>query len=150
MEIAGIQVRTQLADTDALGTITGEIDRPGDALDTVVRKARLALSGSTCLGLASQGSFFFTHPLLPFATGIEMLAFVAARREVVVVQRTRLGPTNWSHGDLPIGGSGLSGRPAVTGTDLRLCYERAHTHPTHARASPTPTPGNHHSAIREP
>ena len=102
-KIAGIGVRTRLADTDALGTFTGEIDRPGDALDTVVGKARLALSGSTDLALASEGSFF-PHPLLPFvATGIEMLAFIDDQREIVVVQRTRPGLTNWSHRDLPAG-----------------------------------------------
>jgi hypothetical protein len=103
-QIAGIEVRTRLADTDALGTFTGEIDRPGDALDTVVRKARLALSGATDLGLASEGSFF-AHPFLPFVpTGIEMLAFVDAEHEIAAVQRTGLGPTNWSHLDVAVDG----------------------------------------------
>jgi len=106
-EIAGIHVRTRTADTDALGTFTGEIDRPGDALDTVVQKARLALGSATDLGLASEGSFF-AHPFLPFVpTGIEMLAFIDAGREIIAVGRTGLRPTNWSHLDLAADGPSL-------------------------------------------
>ncbi len=103
-QIAGIHVRTRLVDTDALGTFTGEIERPGDALETVVAKARLALPDETAFGMASEGSFS-PHPMLPFVpVGIELLAFVDARRDVVLVERSAVTPTNWSHVDLPADG----------------------------------------------
>jgi len=64
-------------DTDALGTFTGEIERPGDMLETARLKAKagIELTGAT-LALASEGAYG-PHPWLPsIATGLELLLWV--------------------------------------------------------------------------
>ena len=52
-------------DTDRLGTFTGEIARTGDALQTAIDKAKLAMKKTGMpYGLASEGSFG-PHQLSP-------------------------------------------------------------------------------------
>lgn len=102
--IAGLDVHSVEADTDALGTFTGEIERPGTALDTVVRKAGLGLTADVDLAVASEGSFG-PHPIVGFIpVGTELLAFVDRTAAVAIVERSRPGPTRWSHRDLAASG----------------------------------------------
>ena len=51
-------------DTDTLGTFTGEVERKGNALETVRQKCLLAMEQTNCdLGIASEGSFG-PHPTI--------------------------------------------------------------------------------------
>lgn len=54
-------------DTDAFGTFTREIDRPGTQAETARLKAQAGLSADplAAIGIASEGSFF-AHPHIPF------------------------------------------------------------------------------------
>ena len=54
----GIEVRVADVDTDAFGTFTGEVRRPGDMLETAIAKARAGMRATGLdLGLASEGAF---------------------------------------------------------------------------------------------
>ena len=88
----GAELRLHRADTDQLGTFSGEVERPGDAITTCRAKAELGLeaTGQT-LGLASEGSFG-PHPAIPFlAVGQEVLVFIDRERRLTVVEQ-RLEP----------------------------------------------------------
>jgi len=64
-------------DTDALGTFSGEIERPGPMGEVAIAKARLAMAATGLpLGLASEGSYG-PHPEAAFlSAGIELLTLV--------------------------------------------------------------------------
>lgn len=64
-------------DTDALGTFSGEVPRPGTMLEVAVAKARLAMTATGLpLGLASEGSYG-PHPEIAFlGAGLELLTLV--------------------------------------------------------------------------
>jgi len=68
-------------DTDTLGTFSGEVERPGNAMEVVEKKARLAMKAAGLpYGLASEGSFG-PHPHIPFlASDQEILLFIDERR----------------------------------------------------------------------
>lgn len=72
-------------DTDALGTFTGEIPRPGTIRQTAIQKARLGMDlAASPLGLASEGSYG-PHPQLPFiAAGVELLVLVDDERGITI------------------------------------------------------------------
>ena len=54
----GASLRVSACDTNALGTFSGEVERPADALSTCLRKAELGMEATGLrLGLASEGSF---------------------------------------------------------------------------------------------
>lgn len=75
-------------DTDALGTFTGEIERPGDMLETARAKARagIALTGAE-LGLASEGAYG-PHPWLPsVATGHELILWIDTAAGIEVCEQ---------------------------------------------------------------
>jgi hypothetical protein len=84
-------------DTDQLGTFSGELERPGDALSTCRRKAELGVEGRGCrLGLASEGSFG-PHPAVPFLpAGQELLLFLDRERGLEVVEQRLELRTNYS------------------------------------------------------
>jgi len=53
-----IAVEVAPVDTDAFGTFTGEVRRPGDMLETAIAKARAGMAASGLdLGLASEGAY---------------------------------------------------------------------------------------------
>jgi hypothetical protein len=54
-------------DTDAFGTFTREIDRPGTQVDTARMKAQagLRMDPAAAIGIASE-AIFFAHPHIPF------------------------------------------------------------------------------------
>ena len=84
-------------DTDQLGTFSGEVERPCDALTTCRRKAELGLAQSGLnLGLASEGSFG-PHPAVPFLpAGQELLLFLDPDRGLEVVEQRLELRTNYS------------------------------------------------------
>ena len=84
-------------DTDQLGTFSGEVERPADALSTCRHKAELGLeaTGLSC-GLASEGSFG-PHPAVPLLTaGVELLLFLDRERGLEVVEQRLELRTNYS------------------------------------------------------
>ncbi|SBT39875.1 hypothetical protein GA0070611_1058 [Micromonospora auratinigra] len=84
----GLRLRVPEVDTDALGTFTGEIERPGPAEQVVVAKARLGMAAAGCaVGVASEGSFG-PHPSLPWCSlQVEYVALVDDRLGLVVRER---------------------------------------------------------------
>jgi hypothetical protein len=94
----GASLALHTCDTDQLGTFSGEVERPGDALSTCRRKALLGLEASgLMLGLASEASFG-PHPALPLLpVGQELLLFVDLERNLSVLERRLEWRTNYSH-----------------------------------------------------
>ena len=84
-------------DTDQLGSFSGEIERPADALETCRRKARLGLEQTGLrYGLASEGSFR-PHPAVPLlAVGQELLVYLDHERNLELVERRLELRTNHS------------------------------------------------------
>ena len=84
----GYAVRAVEVDTDALGTFSGEVPRPGPPRDVAVAKARLGMAAAgVAVGLASEGSVG-PSPLLPLATAdVELVVLVDDARGLVVVGR---------------------------------------------------------------
>jgi len=78
------------ADTDRLGTFTGEIERTLSARGAAIEKAKLGISAlSASLGVGSEGSIG-PDPLLPFTrSDIEYIALVDADRGIEIVERYR-------------------------------------------------------------
>ena len=84
----GIEIAVAAVDTDAFGTFTGEVPRPGDMLETAVAKARAGMARlGLDLGLASEGAFGGSFGGLA-AGATELVALVddAAGRVVHVVR----------------------------------------------------------------
>lgn len=83
-DIIGASVIEYVADTDLLGSFSGEIDRQGNALDCAKKKCELSLNklGSEVkYGLASEGSFG-PHPFMPFIPcDHEILYFIDKKHE---------------------------------------------------------------------
>lgn len=96
-ERLGIEIScSRRLDTDALGTFTGEVDRPGDMLETVRQKAQLGLAETGAdLGIASEGAYG-PHPVIPFmASGTEVMIFVDASRSIEIVEHIDVSRTNF-------------------------------------------------------
>lgn len=92
----GVQVETVAIDTDALGTFSGDIERPGTPHEVVIEKARRAMAASgRTLGIATEGSFG-PDPILGFLPlHTELLAFVDdVHRQVIVIEHAG-HDTNW-------------------------------------------------------
>lgn len=85
-------------DTDALGTFTGEIARPGTMEETAILKARLGLKASgLALAVASEGSYG-AHPLFPFIPGgLEMIVLVDDRLGLIIKETMIADETNYQH-----------------------------------------------------
>ena len=81
-EILGAAVAEYPVDTDALGTISGEIERQGSALDCARRKCELGMDLLNAdFGIASEGGFG-PHPFIPFIPGGQkMLYFIDRKRK---------------------------------------------------------------------
>ena len=80
----GLRIVEVAADTDSLGTFSGEIPRLGTPKETVVAKARLGMNHlGVSLGLANEGTIG-PHPAIPF---------VNADVEIVVLVDEELGIT---------------------------------------------------------
>ena len=75
-------------DTDALGTFTGEVARPGSIEETATAKAELGLSiTGGGLALASEGAYG-PRPHLPFLPfGVEVVAWLDRRIGLTLLER---------------------------------------------------------------
>ncbi len=98
---AGLDARIITPDnlnTDTLGTFSGEVERPADALKTVQKKCRLGLKRSGHkLGLASEGSFG-PHPLIGFIpAGREILYFIDRINGFETYETDLFEQTNFAH-----------------------------------------------------
>ena len=85
-------------DTDAFGTFTREIKRPGDQLEAARLKAKEALNqtGET-LAFASEGTFG-PHPYFPFvAWNREIVVLVDTLNELELVGEVVSSETNYKH-----------------------------------------------------
>jgi hypothetical protein len=85
---AGLAVEVAPVDTDAFGTFSGEVPRPGPPEQVVVAKARAAMAASgRHIGLASEGTFA-PMPGAPWVTAdIELVTVVDDRVGLVVTER---------------------------------------------------------------
>lgn len=88
-------------DTDALGTFTGEVARPGSMRDTARVKARRGMEAAGLpFGIASEGSFG-PHPVVPFlAAGRELMIFIDDMHGIEVVEEAVSESTNFAALDL--------------------------------------------------
>ncbi len=97
-ELLGVDVSVPgNIDTDALGTFTGEIERPGDMLETARIKAEVGieLTGSK-LAIASEGAYG-PHPFLPYvASGTELIIWLDVENGVEVHEQTFVRRTNYT------------------------------------------------------
>ena len=67
---------SNLFDTDALGTFTGEVERENDSLTTIKNKCLMAMELVGCdMAIASEGSFG-AHPSIPFIPADDELVFL--------------------------------------------------------------------------
>ncbi|MFI2710787.1 DUF6671 family protein [Micromonospora sp. NPDC018662] len=135
----GMSLRVARVDTDALGTFTGEVRRPGSAPETVVRKARLGMAATgSPVGLASEGAFG-PHPAVPWMSAdVEYVALVDDRSGLTVVERVVSLETN--HGQVVTDGRD---RPAV------LAFLRRVGFPHHAVVvQPATGPGRPDKGLR--
>jgi ribosomal protein L37AE/L43A len=78
------------ADTDQLGTFTGEMERTLPPRDAAIEKAKLGMRElGASLGIASEGSIG-PDPLMPFTrSDIEYIALVDLERGIEIVERFR-------------------------------------------------------------
>lgn len=85
-------------ETDALGTFSGEVERPGDMCEVLLQKARLGMKLTGLpRGIASEGSFA-PHPLLPFtAADHELMVFIDDEKGFQVIEQIVSAETNFSH-----------------------------------------------------
>jgi hypothetical protein len=88
-------------DTDQFGTFTGEILRVNTAHETVIQKAKHALSRyGFDYAIANEGSFG-PHPTLFLVPGdIELMSFVDAKNDITVVESEITTDTNYNHIDI--------------------------------------------------
>ena len=87
----GMTVVEAAVDTDALGTFTGEIERPGTPWQTAVAKANLGLDRTGGrLGLASEGSIG-PHPTAPFLVVATELVLLVDHELGIVVGEVESG-----------------------------------------------------------
>ncbi len=86
-------------DTDSLGTFSGEVQRPGDPLETIRKKCFLAVETYQCdLVVASEGSFG-PHPFLPFvAADDELMMLIDYRNNIEIIVRELSTETNFNAG----------------------------------------------------
>lgn len=99
-KIIGAGVMEYIADTDKLGTFSGEIERKGTALDCVRKKCEWAfkLKGVE-YALASEGSFA-PHPFIPFVpSNREILYFIDKKREFHLYVTDLFMETNYQMGE---------------------------------------------------
>ena len=86
----GVQVVLHEADTDQLGTFTGEVERTLNPQEAAIAKAKLGVVALDMdLGIASEGSIG-SDPLAPFIqSDIEYLALVDHARDIEIVEGYR-------------------------------------------------------------
>lgn len=97
-DLLGVKVTVpEYIDTDALGTFTGETERPGDMHETARIKAELGmqLTGSK-LAIASEGAYG-PHPFLPYvASGSELVIWLDTDNGIEVCEQSFVRRTNYT------------------------------------------------------
>lgn len=88
-------------DTDKFGTFTGEIERSGTQYETVINKAKQALTQYDYdYAVASEGSFG-PHPVMFYMPGnVELMSFIDKKRDIIVVESIMTTDTNYRHIDI--------------------------------------------------
>ncbi len=107
-------------DTDAFGTFTREIDRPGTQVATARMKAQagLRMDPAAAIGLASEGSFF-AHPHIPFVPMAREIVMLLERPGVLEIAGIDEGiETNYGH-------------VVATGIEAAMTFAEASGFPAH-------------------
>lgn len=94
----GASIYVPWMDTDVLGTFSGDMERPGTALETAILKARLGMQLSKLpYGVASEGSFG-PHPSLPLLPcDTELLVYIDDERRFMLHETLIAVQTNYAH-----------------------------------------------------
>jgi hypothetical protein len=89
-------------DTDALGTFSGDVRRPGTAFEAALEKARRACKATgIARAVASEGSYRPCQNLFPDAINAELLAFVDVENGYEFVEYATNLPTAFVKGRVP-------------------------------------------------
>lgn len=99
----GFQVLLPLDyDTDMLGTFSGDVRRPGTAVEAALEKARRAcIATGVPRAISSEGSYRPCQTLFPGARNVEILAFVDMENGQEVVEYMTDLPTRFVKGRVP-------------------------------------------------
>ena len=99
----GFQVLLPLGyDTDALGTFSGDVRRPGTAFEAALEKARRACHATGVpRAVSSEGSYRPCQTLFPGARNAELLAFVDLKSSFSCVEHLTDLPTRFVKGRVP-------------------------------------------------
>lgn len=99
----GFQVLLPLDyDTDLLGTFSGDVRRPGTAMEAALEKARRAcIATGVPRAISSEGSYRPCQKLFPGARNVEILAFVDMENGKEVVEIMTNLPTRFVKGRVP-------------------------------------------------
>lgn len=139
LEQLGMQIMvSQGFNTDAFGTFTRNIKRPGEQLYTARCKAEtaMALTGLS-LAVASEGSFG-SHPVIPYlACSREIVLLVDRQNELEVVGQVISTDTNYNH-------------KQVNNLTDALDFAKKIGFPTHGLiAMPDPSPNPHATIFKD-
>jgi hypothetical protein len=86
-------------DTDALGTFSGDVRRPGTAFEAALEKARRACKATGVMrAVSSEGSYRPCQTLFPGASSAELLAFVDLENDLSCVEYLTDLPTRFVKG----------------------------------------------------
>ncbi|MEO6918182.1 MAG: DUF6671 family protein [Collimonas sp.] len=89
-------------DTDALGTFSGDVRRPGTAFEAALEKARRACVATGVMrAVSSEGSYRPCQTLFPGARSAELLAFVDLENNFSCVEYLTDLPTRFVKGRVP-------------------------------------------------
>lgn len=99
----GFQVLLPLDyDTDMLGTFSGDVRRPGTAVEAALEKARRAcIATGVPRAISSEGSYRPCQTLFPGARNVEILAFVDLESGQELVEYMTDLPTRFVKGRVP-------------------------------------------------
>lgn len=99
----GFQVLLPIGyDTDALGTFSGDVRRPGTAFDAALEKARRACDATgVARAVSSEGTYRPSQLLFPGARNAELLAFVDRETGFECVEYVTDTPTRFDNGRVP-------------------------------------------------
>lgn len=99
----GFQVLLPIGyDTDALGTFSGDVRRPGTAFEAALEKARRACDATgVARAVSSEGTYRPCQTLFPGVRNAELLAFVDRESGLEIVEYLTDLPTRFVKGRVP-------------------------------------------------
>ncbi len=84
-------------DTDAFGTFTGDVERPGNMLETARMKANAGLDATGAeIGIASEGAYGPDAAMPFFASGSELIVLIDRTRDIEVAEMLTTPRTNFA------------------------------------------------------